>query len=274
MDHMFNSPLTQSKPSEQADVFKKLHYSEDLLVLPNIWDAAGATLLEEAGYRAVATASAAIARANGYQDGENIPFEIVLSILSQIVKSVSVPVTADIESGYASDAATLKTNIRRLIETGIAGINIEDSDPGTRKLLSIDAQAERIRLIRRVAEREGVRLFINARTDVYLLRPDLEPEVRLEQTIERGRAYVDAGADSVYPILVKDEASIASLVQELSVPVNILATAGVSDIQVLRKLGVARVSFGPNFQKAVLSAMKKLLSEVKSEGSHRSVTGI
>lgn len=206
MNDMFNSPLTQSKPSEKADVFKKLHYSEDLLVLPNIWDAAGATLLEEAGYRAVATASAAIARANGYQDGENIPFEMVLSILSQIVKSVSVPVTADIESGYASDFTTLKTNIRRLIEIGIVGINIEDSSPRTHQLLSIEANAERIRLIRRVAEREGVRLFINARTDVYLLHSDLEPEARLEQTIERGRAYVDAGADSVYPILVKDEA--------------------------------------------------------------------
>jgi 2-methylisocitrate lyase-like PEP mutase family enzyme len=274
MNDMFNSPLTQSKPSEKADVFKKLHYSEDLLVLPNIWDVAGATLLEETGYRAVATASAAIARANGYRDGENIPFDLVLSILSQIVKAVGVPVTADIESGYASDAATLKTNIRKLIETGIAGINMEDSDPRTRRLLSIEAQAERIRLIRRVAEREGVRLFINARTDVYLLHSDLQSETLLEQTIERGKAYVDAGADAIYPILVKDEVSIATLVEELSVPVNILATIGVPDIQVLRKLGVARVSFGPNFQKAVLLAMKKLLSDVKSEGSHRSVTGI
>ncbi|MEO6617972.1 MAG: isocitrate lyase/phosphoenolpyruvate mutase family protein [Dyadobacter sp.] len=271
---MFNSPLTQSKPSEKADVFKKLHYSEDLLVLPNIWDVAGATLLEETGYRAVATASASIARANGYHDGENVPFEMVLSILSQIVKSVSVPVTADIESGYASDAATLKTNIRKLIGTGIAGINIEDSDPRTHRLLSIEIQAERIGLIRRVAEREGVRLFINARTDVYLRHSDLQPEARLEQSIERGKAYVDAGADAVYPILVKDEDAIATLVQELSVPVNILATTGVSDIQVLRKLGVARVSFGPNFQKAVLLAMNKLLSEVKSEGSHYPVTGI
>jgi 2-methylisocitrate lyase-like PEP mutase family enzyme len=274
MNDMFNSPLTQSKPSEKADVFKKLHYSEDLLVLPNLWDVAGATLLEETGYRAVATASAAIARANGYRDGENIPFDLVLSILSQIVKAVGVPVTADIESGYASDAATLKTNIRKLIETGIAGINMEDSDPRTRRLLSIEAQAERIRLIRRVAEREGVRLFINARTDVYLLHSDLQSETLLEQTIERGKAYVDAGADAIYPILVKDEVSIATLVEELSVPVNILATIGVPDIQVLRKLGVARVSFGPNFQKAVLLAMKKLLSDVKSEGSHRSVTGI
>jgi 2-methylisocitrate lyase-like PEP mutase family enzyme len=270
---MFNSPLIQSKPSEKADVFKKLHYSEDLLVLPNIWDAAGATLLEEAGYRAVATASAAIARAHGYQDGENIPFEIVLNILSQIVKSVGVPVTADIESGYASDQLTLKTNIRRLIGTGIAGINIEDSDPKTRRLLTVSAQADRIRLIRRVAEREGIRLFINARTDVYLLHPDLEPEARLEQTIERSKAYVDAGADCIYPILVKDEASIGALVKELSVPVNILATAGVPDLHILRKLGVARVSFGPNFQKAILLAMKKLLSEVKGEGSHRSITG-
>jgi 2-methylisocitrate lyase-like PEP mutase family enzyme len=274
MNDMFNSPLTQSKPSEKADVFKKLHYSEDLLVLPNIWDVAGATLLEETGYRAVATASAAIARANGYRDGENIPFDLVLSILSQIVKAVGVPVTADIESGYASDAATLKTNIRKLIGTGVAGINMEDSDPRTRRLLSIEAQAERIRLIRRVAEREGVRLFINARTDVYLLHSDLQSETLLEQTIERGKAYVDAGADAIYPILVKDEVSIATLVEELSVPVNILATIGVPDIQVLRKLGVARVSFGPNFQKAVLLAMKKLLSDVKSEGSHRSVTVI
>jgi len=262
----------KSTQSEKADLFKKLHYSKQMLVLPNIWDVTGAALLEETGYPAVATASAAIARANGYQDGEKMPFDQALNVITQIVNAVEVPVTADIESGYATDLQGLKANMRKIIATGVAGINIEDSDPKTNELLPLDMQVERIRLIRKVADKAGVRLFINARTDVFLKPSTLDNDEKLKIAIERGCAYTDAGADGIYPIFVHNEAVIESMVKEFSVPVNIIITKGTPELATLQKLGVARVSFGPNFQKAMLLAMKTSLKNVRDKFRHNQIT--
>nr|WP_295931429.1 isocitrate lyase/phosphoenolpyruvate mutase family protein [uncultured Dyadobacter sp.] len=271
---MFNSrPIRMSTQSEKADLLKKLHHSGQMLILPNIWDAAGALMLEDLGYPAVATASAAIARAHGYEDGEHIPFEFLLTIVSQIVKSVSVPVTVDIETGYAADRETFKANIRRLIAAGVAGINFEDSDVRSRELVPVEEQVEQIKLIVKTAERENTRLFINARTDVFLVSTDLPESQKLALAIERGRAYVEAGADSVYPIFVREEESISTLVAALKVPVNILARAGAPDLDVLQRLGVSRVSFGPNVQKAAYLKMEDILKGVRDGLSHYPVTG-
>lgn len=271
---MFNSrPIRMSTQSEKADLLKKLHHSGQMLVLPNIWDAAGALMLEDLGYPAVATASAAIARAHGYEDGEHIPFEFLLTIVSQIVKSVGVPVTVDIETGYAGDRETLKSNIRRLIAAGVAGINFEDSDVRSRELVPVEEQVEQLKLIARAAERENTRLFINARTDVFLVSEGLPESQKLALAIERGRAYVEAGADSVYPIFVREEETIATLVTALKVPVNILARAGTPDLDVLQRLGVSRVSFGPNVQKAAYQKMETILKGIQDSLSHYPVTG-
>ncbi|HLG41415.1 MAG TPA: isocitrate lyase/phosphoenolpyruvate mutase family protein, partial [Chitinophagaceae bacterium] len=145
---------------EKAMQFYNLHYSGELLVLPNVWDCLGAMLLENIGYSAVATASASIAYTNGYDDGENIPFDDLLILLKKIADSVNLPVTADIESGFAENDIQLEKNIRRIIETGIVGINIEDSDKKTKTLLPIAIQSDRIRLIKRVSNEMGVSLFI------------------------------------------------------------------------------------------------------------------
>lgn len=255
-------------------MLKKLHHSGKMLVLPNIWDAAGAVVLESLGYPAVATASAAIARAQGYEDGERISFDFLLAIVAQIVKSVNVPVTVDIEAGYAADNETLKSNIRRLVAAGVAGINIEDTDVLTRELLPIDEQVERLKLIGRVAERESTRLFINARTDVFLVNSGLSEDQKLALAIERGRAYTDAGADGIYPIFATEEETVKTLVNALKVPVNILAKHASPDLDVLQKLGVARVSFGPNVHRAMLVSMEALLRNVKENLSHRPVTAL
>ncbi|SDE33483.1 2-Methylisocitrate lyase, PEP mutase family [Dyadobacter soli] len=258
--------------SEKADLLKKLHHSGKMLVLPNIWDAAGAVLLENLGYPAVATASAAIARAHGYEDGERIPFDLLLAIVAQIAKSVNVPVTVDLETGYAADNETLKSNIRRLIAAGVAGINIEDSDVRTRELLPLEEQVEKLKLIARVADRENTRLFINARTDIFLVNPGLSEDQKLALAIERARAYVGAGAGSIYPIFATGEDTIKTLVNALKVPVNILAKSDTPDLDVLQKLGVARVSFGPNLHRATLLSMEAMLKTVKETRSHYPVT--
>ena len=136
---------------EKAKQFKELHHSGKLLILPNIWDSLGALLLESLEYPAIATASASIAFTNGYDDGENIPFELMLSLIKRIAASVHIPVTADIESGYADDEIVLEKNIRQLLKTGIVGINLEDSDKKTKALLPVEAQAQKISFIRKMA---------------------------------------------------------------------------------------------------------------------------
>src|SRR5687767_10132817 len=135
--------------ANKARQLYQLHHSGKLLVLPNIWDSLGAMLLENLGYPAAATASAAIAYANGYDDGENIPFADLLSLLRKIAHSIDIPLTADIESGYAQTEIQLENNIEQLIQTGIVGINIEDIHKKTNSLFPVGVQCQRIRLIKK-----------------------------------------------------------------------------------------------------------------------------
>ena len=231
---------------EKAERFNELHHTGEMLVLPNIWDPLGAMLLESLGYPAVATASASVAFANGYNDGENIPFNELLALLKKIVSHVNLPVTADIESGYADNDFQLQENIKLLIDAGIVGINIEDTDKKSKTLRSAETQSNRIRLIRKVSDEMGIPLFINARTDVYLhdeIFPT--PEVKLKETINRGLAYKDAGADGFYPILLKQENEIKEIIDQIKLPLNIITAPGIPDLKTLSKLGVARVSLGP-----------------------------
>jgi 2-methylisocitrate lyase-like PEP mutase family enzyme len=242
--------------SDKGYLLNQLHHNGKLLVLPNVWDPLGAMLLESLGYPAVATASASIALSNGYPDGENIPFGEVLNILEKIVKSVNIPVSADIESGYTKDGSDLKENIKKLADTGIAGINFEESNHGLKELDSIDYQCKKISLIKTTAESSGSNFFINARSDVYLKAHDLPEEEKLRQVIERGKAYKDAGADGFYPMILKKVGHIETVIKEVSLPINILLIPGVPDFETLKKIGLARISLGPGFLKIAIDAMK------------------
>src|SRR5205809_6630447 len=180
---LMNTTANKFTQAEKAKQLYDLHHSGTLLILPNIWDVLGARLLEDLGYPAVATASASVAYSNGYNDGENIPFTDVLFILKRIAASVNIPVTADIESGYAQDEIQLEKNIRLLIEAGIVGINIEDTDKKTKALLPAAIQCEKIKRIKKIAGEMEVPLFINARTDCYVHEKDFDsPQSRLEET--------------------------------------------------------------------------------------------
>ena len=244
---------------EKAKQFYNLHHSGKLLVLPNIWDCLGAMLLEDLGYRAVATASASIAFSNGCDDGQNMPFDDLLILLKKIVNAVNVPVTADIESGYAENDIQLEQNVKQLIATGIVGINIEDSDKKAKTLLPIEAQCARILLIKKVAEEMKAPLFVNARTDVYIYRKDFEkPERVLEESIKRGEAYKAAGADCFYPITMQKTDDIRQTIAQLQMPVNILLMPGIPELKRLEEMGVSRVSLGPGFLKIAIKAMKNL----------------
>lgn len=249
---------------EKAEQFYQLHHTGKLFILPNVWDVLGVKLLESLNYKAIATASAAIAYSNGFDDGENIPFESVLTILKNITNSTNLPVTADIESCYANNEIQLEKNIKQIIATGIVGINIEDSNQTNHTLNSIEVQCNRIKLIKKVANEMNVALFINARTDVLLYNNLFDtPEAKLTELMKRGLAYKEAGANCFFPIAIRNAEDIEVLVRELKMPINILALPGIPEFTILDKLGVARVSLGPGWLKYAIKAMKELATELQ-----------
>jgi 2-methylisocitrate lyase-like PEP mutase family enzyme len=254
--------LTGDFQSEKEKQFYQLHHNDQLLVLPNIWDPLGAMLLEDIGFKAVATASASIALSNGYEDGENIPFDEVVSILKKIVRSVKIPVTADVESGYAKNNSELKENIKRLVDTGIAGINFEDSKHGEQELFAKEEQAEKINLIKETASQTGSSLFINARTDVFIKQSNWSNEQKIVEAIARGKAYKDAGAACFYPIVLKEKEGIKTIMKEVALPVNILMVPGIPDFASLKEMGVARISLGPGFLKYAMNSMKNVAQKL------------
>lgn len=264
--------IPNQQQQERARRLWELHHTGKILILPNIWDPLGALLLQDLGYPAVATASASVAYSNGFNDGEHIPFDDVLKILRQIATSVAIPVTADIESGYSDSAGKLKDNTLRLLDTGIVGINVEDTDKKTGRLYQIDEQYERLRVIQKAAQDRDVPLFINARTDVLLRGNFPSAEAAYEEIVRRGRAYKDAGAGCFYPITLSDPVDIGRVVAAVDMPVNLLAMPGLPDIESLEKMGVARLSLGPGFLKTALSAMKNAAQRLKNRQGLADIT--
>ena len=267
------TPGNNTKQKDRWKIFHNLHHSTELLVLPNIWDPLGGMLLEKLGFPAVATASASVAFSNGYNDGEHIPLDELLALLKRIVTSIDVPVSADIESGYATSNSQLKQNIRKFIETGIVGINIEDTDKKTNSILPVEIQIEKIGIIKQVSEEMAVPLFINARTDIYIRGVDFITRAsKLEETVKRGKAYKAAGADCFFPIALFETDHIKELTRQLKMPVNISLIQGAPKLNELKELGVARVSMGPSLLRFAIKAMQSVAIKLKKNEGELELT--
>lgn len=236
--------MNRCSQHEKAAQLLRLHSGGEMLVLPNIWNPIGARILAKKGCPAVATASAAIAASLGYQDGERIKRSTLIDIISGIARSVDLPLTADIESGYADSLSELEGTVEQVIGAGVVGINIEDSLEGG-ALRPVEEQCRRISVIRQAAGRLGLHLVINARIDSYLLATCESSEAATEEAVVRAQAYTEAGADCVYPIGPGDEATVRLLRRRIAAPLNILASPKAAPLAVLREIGVNRVSFGP-----------------------------
>jgi 2-methylisocitrate lyase-like PEP mutase family enzyme len=262
--------LSQKK---KAELFKALHHTGKLLILPNIWDPLGAALLESLEYPAVATASASIAFTNGYDDGENIPFNDVLTRLKQIASSVHIPVTADIENGYATTDIALQKNIERIIETGVIGINLEDYNKHTDSFFPVEVQCKRISLIKKISASMQVPLFINARTDVFYRGKGFTTEEKFTETLLRGKAYMDAGGDCFFPLAMRHPEDLQRVVETLRCPVNVIAFPGVPDMKTLESMGIARLSLGPGFLKTAIRTMRDVATKLKNYEGLEVVTG-
>ncbi len=264
--------MDTKKQITKAKRLLALHYDPTLLVLPNIWDPLGARLLERLGYPAVATASAAVAFSLGYDDGEQIRFEAMLDVISRIAASVEVPLTADIERGYADSPDAVARNIRRVLKAGAVGINIEDSTVEGGPLQRADFQCARIRAVRAMAVREGIPLVINARIDTFLGGVSGSKADKVAETISRANAYFEAGADCVYPISVGDIETLKVIRAETRAPINVYASEGTAPMRELEAAGINRLSLGPWFLKAGLTQMEKIARELLQYGSYECFT--
>jgi 2-methylisocitrate lyase-like PEP mutase family enzyme len=226
---------------EKAKRFAELHVAGTPLLLYNAWDAGSAKAILEAGAKAIATSSWSVAAAQGYGDGEAIPIGFAEQIVGRITATVDIPVTVDFEGGYSEDDGELAANIARLLDLGVIGINFEDRIVKGSGLYSVDRQARRIAAIRKAAERKGVDLFINARTDVFFEHGD----DAVGEALDRAKAYAAAGASGFFvPGLVND-ALIGRVAEAVTLPVNVMVMDGVPSNGRLSELGVARISYGP-----------------------------
>lgn len=228
-----------------------MHAGPRPLVLANAWDAGSARVLVRAGFPAVATTSGGVAESLGFGDHEQAPAEEVFAATARIVRAVEVPVSADLEAGYRLAPGELA---RRAIEAGVAGLNLEDTDHASGVLVDEARQAARIAGLKEAARRLGVDLVVNARIDVYVHRAGA-PETWLEQALRRARAYRDAGADCVYPILLDDEQAIAAMVAGVDVPVNILLRPSAPPLARLAELGVRRITVGTAFYRTAMARL-------------------
>lgn len=243
---------------EKANNFAALHQKGDPLIIFNVWDPGTAKAAAEVGAKSIATGSYAVALANGFEDGETIPIELVLSNLSRICNIVDLPVSLDFEGGYSRDQVALAENIKHVIKAGAVGINFEDRIVAGEGIYCVEEQAARIAAVRKAADELSIPLFINARTDIFLSRDtSTHTEEHLNESIERAHAYAEAGASGFFAPALVDSAFIKKLCAESPIPVNILVWAGVPSSKELADLGVARISYGGGSYRSTMDAFKE-----------------
>jgi len=240
-----------------------LHAGPEVPVLANVWDCASASIVEQAGFPAIATSSAGVAYSLGYPDGQQIAMEEMLAVVKRVAAAVSVPVTADLEAGYGDIAATSAA----LVESGAVGLNLEDTEgEGPDALVPVARQRAKIAAVRAAGLDRGIHVVINARTDSFLAQIG-DPASRFERSCERLREYIAAGADCVFVPGVSREDIIASFVEELRFPLNVLAVAGTPPIARLKQLGVARVSVGSGLARAALGHVRRVAEALRTQGT-------
>ena len=264
--------MVSSIQKEKAELFLKYHHEKEILVLLNSWDIGSSKLIEACGYKAVATTSMGIAASLGYPDCQVIQLPEMIEVIKGIINAVQVPVTVDIEAGYGNNLNEIIDSVKKIIETGIVGINIEDSMDLNPVLIDETEFCERISAIRALSDSMDFHLVINARTDSFYTSTGSTQE-KLSESIRRGNKYREAGADCIFVQPVWEKETIATLVKEINAPINILANptigAGVTpSISELQDLGVARVSLGSGLMKATLALIKKVANELSEKGTY------
>ena len=258
--------MNAAEQAGKAEIFRNLHRGPSLLLLPNAWDAISARICAAAGFPSIATTSGGVSWALGYADGEAAPWPEVVAATARIVRVVSVPVTADIEAGFGDTPEAVGKSISEIIRAGVVGVNLEDGTPrGAAQIRTVADARERIAAARAAARAAGVPIVINARTDLYL-RNIGDPGTRFDEAVERGKAYLAAGADCFYPITLRDPPTIARLVKALAAPININVRAGSPSVAELEALGVVRASTASAIALMAASTIREVAEELKASG--------
>lgn len=236
--------------------FHRLHHQPGPLLLANVWNVKSAQIVQDSGFEAMATSSGAIAESLGYKDGEQIPFSELLYVIQRIKASTTIPLSVDLERGYTDDPEVLTGYIQKLIDLGVAGINLEDAQ-------GIDLYLKKLGSIRDFLTRTNQQLFLNARTDVFLQKLPLP----LETTLNRAKQYKAAGADGLFVTGVQDIETIREIVSSTTLPVNVVGVPKVASIAALADCGVKRISMAVMLYKATYNKMEKMAREILDKRS-------
>ncbi|MBN8666375.1 MAG: isocitrate lyase/phosphoenolpyruvate mutase family protein [Chitinophagales bacterium] len=249
--------------------FKALHAGPTPLLIGNVWNVQSARVFERLDFKALATSSAAMAHALGFEDGEQMPFDSLLYGVEQIRKHIRLPLSVDLERGYGQTAGEIAGNMIALAKLGVVGINIEDSllVNGKRTLKEPGLFAELIQELKAILASQGVDLFFNVRCDAFLVNgPDA-----LQQGLERIKIYESAGADGLFFPGLVDEKGIGAIVLEATLPVNVMCRPGLPNFGTLEKLGVKRISMGDFLNEYVYASMEHMTKSILTEQSFSSL---
>jgi 2-methylisocitrate lyase-like PEP mutase family enzyme len=260
-------PTTEPTDLEgRCDTLRLLHVPGTPLVLPNAWDAASARAVEAAGFPVIATTSRGVAASLGYEDHERAPRDEMLAAAERIATAVNVPVTVDAEAGYGMKPSDLVATLKAI---GAAGCNLEDTNHVTGELHDPAAQADWLRAVREAASDQGYGLVINARIDVFLSAVASGAQARRQSelvgdAVRRAHAYVQAGADCVFPILLWEPDALQRFISDAPGPVNVLQIPPAPSPAKLAELGVARISYGGLLHHDITEQFGRLLESLRA----------
>jgi 2-methylisocitrate lyase-like PEP mutase family enzyme len=243
--------------ASKFETFAALHVPGDPVVLYNIWDVGSAQAVAKAGAKALATGSHPVGDASGFGDAQQVPLDFVFDNAKRIVEAVDLPLTVDFEGAYSDDPEQGGANVARLAETGAVGCNFEDQVIGGEGLHPLDLQVRRIEAIRRAV---GDDFFINARTDLFL-KTQTYDDALIDQVVERGKAFADAGASGFFVPRLSDLRQIERVVREVPLPLNVIAFPGAPSKQEWASAGVARISHGPFPHRALMAKLEEMARE-------------
>ncbi|MDI2130886.1 isocitrate lyase/PEP mutase family protein [Yinghuangia seranimata] len=268
-----DTPLPDAATRTKALLLRRLA-AESVLVLPNAWDAASATVIAAAGAPVIATTSGGVSWGLGRGDGQQLTRDQMTDAARRIAAAVDVPVTVDVEGGYGPGPEDVAETVRAIVAAGAVGINLEDSHAPGGPLFDTAAQAARLRAAREAAAEAGLpELVVNARTDVYLFGIG-EPEGRLDDVLARAAAYAEAGADSLFVPGLVDLDALRAVCAGSPLPVNAMAVPGGPTVAEFAEAGVRRISLGTAVAQAAYTAAQRVAAEVLAKGTFGGLDGV
>lgn len=253
--------MHQNQQKQLALNFQKLHQDKALLILPNVWHAGGALVFEKQGYKAVATTSAGIAYALGYPDGEQLSLDELIKVVEQITKRISIPLSVDFERGYGETPEEVKANVKRVLEAGAVGINIEDGRSDG-SLDDLQFSVDKIKAIAELKQEMDIPFVINARTCAFWLNVSSE-DTNATIAVERAKAFKAAGADCIFIPGLIDETTSRYLVENIQAPVNLIANPLFNDIELMEDMGLSRLSVGSGAVRSVFNHLIDLGEDLR-----------